>query len=218
MNPPYDDTDIVRQTVIDACRTMNARGINQGSSGNASVRVGDAMLITPSGIGYDRMTPDMIARIGLDDGAATGPMKPSTEWHFHRALYRAKPGIHAVVHAHPAHATAQAMTRRPIPACTYMIAAFGGHDVRVADYALFGTPALSDAVVAAMEGRQGCLMANHGATTTGESLDRALWRMEELETLARCYLLAGDAAHILSRSEIDEALAAFEDYGLKRLP
>jgi len=83
-----------------------------------------------------------------------------------------------------------------------------------------GTPALSDAVVAAMEGRQGCLMANHGATTTGETIERALWRMEELEHLARTYILSrmAGAPHILSDAEIEETLAAFEDYGLRRLP
>ncbi|QFU08036.1 L-fuculose phosphate aldolase [Rhodobacteraceae bacterium THAF1] len=218
MTPPYKDTTAVRQAVIDACLSMAMKGLNHGSSGNVSVRVDDTMLITPSGIAYDQMRPEMVATIKLQDGTASGPHKPSTEWHFHRALYHAKPGVHAVVHAHPTHATAQAMTRKPIPACTYMIAAFGGDDVRVAEYALFGTPALSDAVVAAMEGRQGCLMANHGAVVTGESLPRALWRMEELEALAKAYLLVGDAAHILSRAEIDETLAAFEDYGLKRLP
>ena len=218
MTPPYSDSQQVRQAIIDACLWMTAAGLNHGSSGNISVRIDDALLITPSGIGYDQMQPDMIARIDLQHGTASGPHKPSTEWHFHRALYLAKPGIHAVVHAPPAHAPAQAMTHKPIPACTYMIAAFGGDDVRVADYALFGTPALSDKVVAAMDGRQGCLMANHGAVVTGESLPRALWRMEELEAVAKSYLLAKDAAVILSREQIDDALAAFEEYGLRRLP
>ena len=220
MTGPYRDDEPTRRAVIDACLEMERRGINQGTSGNVSVRAGESMLITPSGIPYAAMEPGMIARMPLAGGPHEGPCKPSTEWHFHRALYRAKPGIHAVVHAHPAHATAVAMTGQPIPACHYMIAAFGGHDVRVADYALFGTEALSDAVVQAMEGRQGCLMASHGATTTGETLDKALWRMDELETLARGWILSKQAGtpRILSRTDIDETLAKFEDYGLRRLP
>lgn len=220
MTPPYDDTEALRRAVIDACLWLGARGLNQGTSGNVSVRAGAAMLITPSGIPYDAMEPEMIARLPLEGGAPEGPCKPSTEWHFHRALHRARPGIHAVVHAHPAHATALSMLRAPIPACHYMVAAFGGHDVPVAGYALFGTEALSAHVVKAMEDRQGCLMANHGATTTGESLEKALWRMEELEVLARGYILARQVGtpHILSREEIGATLAKFADYGLRRSP
>ncbi|SPJ25278.1 class II aldolase/adducin family protein [Palleronia abyssalis] len=216
----YDDTNEARQALIDACRAMEAKGLNQGTSGNASFRAGSTMVITPSGTPYDIMTPNMLVAIPLDGSPDPSGRKPSTEWHFHQALFNAKPGIQSVFHAHPAHATAQAMTRAPIPACHYMIAAFGGPDVRVADYARFGTQALSDAVVAAMEGRQGCLMANHGATTTGETIERALWRMEELEHLARTYILSrmAGAPHILSDAEIEETLAAFEDYGLRRLP
>jgi len=218
MTPPYADAEATRRAVVDACLWMGARGLNQGTSGNVSVRAGTAMLITPSAIPYDAMDPETVARVPLAGGAAEGPCKPSSEWHFHRALYRARPGIHAVVHAHPAHATALSMLRAPIPACHYMVAAFGGHDIPVAGYALFGTEALSSHVVAALQDRQGCLMANHGATTTGETLERALWRMEELEVLARGFILARQAGtpHLLSREEIDATLAKFEDYGPRR--
>lgn len=205
----------LRQAIIDGCRAMNRAGINQGTSGNISMRSGETMLITPSGVPYDEMTPDMVATVRLSDGAATGPCAPSSEWHFHRALLAARPDIHAVVHAHPPHATALAMARRPLPAAHYMVAAFGGHDVRLADYALFGTPELSTAMLSAMKGRQACLMANHGATTGGETLSRALWRMEELETLCRQYILslAAGGPHLLDEAEIDATLAKFADYG-----
>jgi L-fuculose-phosphate aldolase len=212
-----DDT-ATRQAIIDTCRAMESSGLIQGTSGNVSVRAGQGMLITPSGIASAAMTPEMIVDMPLDaDRApATGPA-PSSEWRFHQRLLRDKPDMGAVVHAHPAHCTALAINREPIPACHYMIAAFGGDSVPVAGYALFGGPELADAVAHAMHGRHGCLMANHGAVVVGETLDKALWRMTELEHLARVWILARSTGtpHILTRAEIDAALMAFRGYGPK---
>lgn len=210
------------QEVIETCREMNARGINQGTSGNVSVRTPAGMMITPSGVPYDRMTPEMLVHLPLQGPAparADG-LVPSTEWRFHQALMAARPDVSSVVHAHPVHCTALAMLRRPIPACHYMVAAFGGGDVPVAGYALFGSDTLSAHVVAAMRDRQACLMANHGALVVGDTLARALWRMEELETLARGYLAALSVGEpvLLSQAEIEAALAAFADYGLRQPP
>ncbi|KIC08471.1 fuculose phosphate aldolase [Leisingera sp. ANG-M1] len=218
MKPPYQDTAELRQAVIDACLEMNASGINQGTSGNVSVRAGDMMLITPSGVPYEKMHPEMLVRIPLE-GSPTpeGQLKPSTEWPFHLAILQAKESVNAVVHAHPVYCSALAMNRRPIPACHYMVAAFGGNDVPVADYALFGSQQLSDNITRVLQSRSACLMANHGAVSTGESLPRALWRMIELETLAKGYatsLTLGEP-HILSEEEMAEVIHAFRDYGLK---
>jgi L-fuculose-phosphate aldolase len=216
MTPPYTDTTDTRQAIIDACLRLNAEGINQGTSGNVSVRADEVMLITPSGVPYEDMAPDMIQRVPLaGDPTGTGPLKPSTEWRFHQALLAAKPEMHAVVHAHPAHCTALAQNRMTIPAVHYMVAAFGGHDVPLAGYALFGGEELARNVVNAMTDRHACLMANHGATVVGETLSKALWRMGELETLARGYILSLSigAPHLLDRLQIEEALAAFADYG-----
>ncbi|MFW8593156.1 class II aldolase/adducin family protein [Cribrihabitans neustonicus] len=218
MTPPYTDTPELRQAVIDTCLAMNAAGINQGTSGNISVRADGAMLITPSGVPYAQMAPEMLVRMPLDGSPPeAGQKKPSTEWPFHLAILTAKPQVHAVVHAHPVHCTALAMNRMTIPACHYMVAAFGGDDVPLADYALFGSKQLSDNILRALEGRSACLMANHGAVTTGESLARALWRMEELETLAKGYAasLAIGKPALLSAPEMAEVAAAFADYGLK---
>lgn len=218
MNVPHQDNGELRQAVIDACLQMNASGINQGTSGNISVRVGDQMLITPSGVPYEKMTPNMLVRMPLDGSAvAAGQLKPSTEWPFHLATLQAKPAVNAVIHAHPVYCSALAINRQAIPACHYMVAAFGGSDVPVADYALFGSRQLSDNITRVLQDRSACLMANHGALATGESLPRALWRMEELETLAKGYatsLTLGNP-HILSEAEMAEVIAAFSDYGLK---
>lgn len=220
MNAQPDSTAL-RQDVIDTCRAMNAAGVNQGTSGNVSVRTdANRMLITPSGVPYDAMTPAMIVSLplngGLDMPGTDGRLKPSTEWRFHKALLQARPDMMAVVHAHPVHCTALAMTRKPLPACHYMIAAFGGNDVRMAEYDLFGSAALARGVVAACTDRHGCLMANHGAVVMGETLAKGLWRMVELETLVQGYLLAQTAGGpvILSADEIAQALVEFESYGL----
>nr|WP_282103099.1 class II aldolase/adducin family protein [Leisingera sp. HS039] len=208
----------MRQTVIDACLEMNAMGINQGTSGNISVRAGDMMLITPSGVPYEKMTPKDLVKMPLDGSQSPdGQLKPSTEWPFHLAILQAKPAVNAVVHAHPVYCSALAMNRQAIPACHYMVAAFGGNDVPVADYALFGSRQLSDNITRSLQNRSACLMANHGAVATGESLPRALWRMGELEALAKGYAtsLTIGRPHILTETDMQEVTAAFADYGLK---
>lgn len=195
---------------------MGQVGLNQGTSGNISVRVDDGLLITPSAVPYAKMNPDMIVKLPLD-GPPTASQNPSTEWQFHQAVLQARPDAQAVVHAHPAHATAVAIQRRAIPAVHYMVAAFGGPNVPCTGYALFGSDDLSQMVKDAVQDRDGCLMANHGALTLGDTLDRALWRMQELETLARVMILAESSGTpvILSDAEINETLASFAGYGLR---
>jgi L-fuculose-phosphate aldolase len=212
----------LRQAIIGQCRQMNVSGLNQGTSGNISARHRDRLLITPSAVPYDEMTPEMIAAMPLDgpDGDWDGPLKPSTEWRFHLDLVRARPDIGAIVHTHAIYCTSLAIARRPIPAVHYMMAGFGGMDIRCADYATFGTEALSKAVLKAMEGRNACLMANHGMLATGETLEKAMWRAVELENLARQYfntLLIGGPA-LLDEGQIAEAAKSFGSYGLQRKP
>ena len=214
------DEATLRQTIVALCLEMNRSGLNQGTSGNISARCGARMLLTPSATPYDRMTPEMIAALPLDgDGTVwEGPLKPSTEWRFHRDILRSRPDAHAVVHAHPTFATTLAIARRAIPACHYMVAAFGGHDVRCSGYALYGTEALSREALAALDGRTACLLANHGIIAIGDSLEKAMWRAVELEALAKQYyysLQLEGGPVILSRAEIDEVLEGFASYGLR---
>ncbi|CAN7493044.1 class II aldolase/adducin family protein [Rhizobium sp. LjRoot98] len=209
----------VRQSIIDHCRKMNALGINQGTSGNISARYEDRMLITPSAAPYDEMTPDMIASLPLEGeyGAWDGPRKPSTEWRFHLDIMKSRPEVHAVIHTHAIYSTILAIAHKPIPACHYMIAAFGGDDVKVCDYARYGTKELSDNILKAMEGRTACLMANHGMLATGASLEKAMWAAVELETIAKQYyhaLLIGGPV-VLSAEEIAGVRKGFASYGLQ---
>ena len=216
------DETAARQAIIDACREMNATGLNQGTSGNISVRCGERMLVTPSATPYDAMTPEMIAALPLsadgdDRGAWEGPLKPSSEWRFHLDILRARPEIGAVVHAHPTFCTVLAMARKEIPAAHYMVAAFGGMDVRCARYETFGTAALSEAALEALEGRTACLLANHGMIALGETLEKGMWRAVELETLARQFyhsLLIGGPV-LLEEAKMQEVFAAFGSYGLQ---
>ena len=196
---------------------MNALGLNQGMSGNISVRAaGSDVLITPTALAYDLMQPDDIAVMRLDDpaGAWSGPRRPSSEWRMHRDILVARPEFGALVHAHPVTCTALAMMRRGIPPCHYMVATFGGEDVRCAGYATFGTAELSGLVVQALEERSACLMANHGMIACGRDLAQAMWRAVELEALARQYhacLTAGGPV-LLSGVEIEAAQAQFAAY------
>lgn len=213
------DEMALRAKIIDLCREMNATGLNQGTSGNISTRYGEHMLITPSGVPYHTMTPDMIARMAVDDdsGAWEGPCRPSSEWHFHRAILRSNDDFGAVVHTHSTFATVLSMSRTTIPACHYIIAAFGGNDVRCADYATYGTAELSDNIIRAMKDRSACLMANHGMVTAGADLDEAMWAAVELETLARQYYHARTAGelNVLPDEEVAVVREKFKDYGLR---
>lgn len=214
-----DETDI-RAAIVAQCRAMNASGLNQGTSGNISARHGARMLITPSAIPYDSMTPDMIASMPVEDNYGTweGPKKPSSEWRFHLDILRARPEVGAIVHTHSAFCTSLSIARKPIPPIHYMIAHFGGPDIRCADYALYGSAELSAHVLKAMEGRNGCLLANHGMIAAGKNLAQAMWLAVELETLARQYwhaLQIGGPA-LLSDEEVRQAAEKFgvTGYGL----
>jgi L-fuculose-phosphate aldolase len=212
----------LRLSIIAKARWMNASGLNQGSSGNISARSDGAMLITPSATPYDSMKPEMIATMPLagEYGAWTGPLKPSTEWRFHLDIMRARADVGAIVHTHSTYATVLAIARREIPAVHYMIAAFGGPNIRCAGYARYGTKELSDLAVRALEGRNGCLLANHGMIAVGPNLDKAMWLAVELETLARQYYLsrALEGRTVLSDAEIADVARDFASYGLKDPP
>jgi L-fuculose-phosphate aldolase len=210
------DKDLAkRHQIIDACREMNRLGINQGTSGNISLRHDDGMLITPTSVPYDAMRPDQIVFMKLDSGPGAG-QRPSSEWRFHRDILRAQPEVNAVVHAHPPFATILAIMGLEIPPVHYMIACAGGDTIRCAPYATFGTEELSRHAVAALEDRSACLLAHHGMIVTGSSLPRAMWLAVEVETLARQYhgCLQIGTPPLLSKAEIDNARTRIAGYGV----
>ena len=203
-----------RDALITTARAMNQSGLNRGTSGNLSLRHEDGMLITPSGVPYDELEPDAIVHVDAR-GEPRGGMRPSSEWRFHLDIYRARPEAQAILHAHPVHCTALACLNRPMPAFHYMVAVAGGRDMRCAPYATFGTQALSDHVLHALEGRRACLMANHGVLCFEATLPRALDLALEIEYLARTYLacLAAGEPVLLDDAEMERVLLRFADYG-----
>lgn len=213
------DEATLRQEIVEQARAMNALGINQGTSGNISARCGERMLITPSATPYETMQPEQIAAMRFKGkrGAWVGKLKPSTEWRFHFDILRGRPDAGAVVHSHATYCTTLAILRKPIPAVHYMIAAFGGTDVRCAPYATFGTAELAKHALKALEGRNACLLANHGMIVVGATLAKAMWLAVELETIAKQYCLALQLGEpvILSDAEIAETAKSFSTYGLQ---
>ncbi|RBP17678.1 L-fuculose-phosphate aldolase [Roseiarcus fermentans] len=209
-----------RQAVIDACRSMNTLGINQGTSGNISVRDGDGFLVTPTSMPYDEMQPEDLVRMGFD-ATVVGNGRPSTEWRFHLDILRARPEVNAIVHAHPIYSTTLAILERSIPPLHYMICAAGGDTIRCAPYATFGTQALSDNALAALQDRSACLLAHHGMIAVGGSLKSAMWLAVEVETLARQYLNClqlGREPPLLTSEEVANVAARIADYGLYSAP
>lgn len=218
------DETTLRRAVIDTAVAMNAAGINRGKSGNVSARHATAgftgYLITPSGLPYARTVPDDIVAMPLDgdEGAAIGRLPPSSEWRIHRDVYRARPEVGAIVHAHPPYATTLACHQRGIPAFHYMIAVAGDRDIRCAPYATFGTQELSAHAVAALAGRRACLLAHHGMLALGGDLESALALAVEVEALAEMYwhaLQLGEPPR-LDDAEMDRVIAKFATYGVKR--
>lgn len=209
----------LRADMVLACKQLEAAGLNRGASGNISVRHHDTMLITPTAVGYDVIEPDMMAKMSLsaDSESWDGPNEPSSEWRFHRDILRNRQDVSAVVHTHAPFSTILAIARKEIPAIHYMIAAFGGPNIRVADYARYGTDELSKNILNAMEGRNACLMANHGMVVAGPDLTRTLWLANELEALAHQYYhaLSIGGGHILSDAQISETAKGFETYGIR---
>ena len=181
----------LRQQLVAVGRRMNASGINQGTSGNLSVRIPGGMLITPSSLPYEQMEPaDLVALDLQGQPLEPHPRRPSSEWRLHADILASRPELQAVLHCHSIHATALACHGRAIPPFHYMTAVAGGDDIRCAPYATFGTAELSALAVQALEGRQACLLAQHGQVTVGSSLDQALRIAIEVETLAQMYLQA----------------------------
>jgi len=203
-----------RQSIIDACLRMNTLGINQGTSGNISLRHGDGMLITPTSTPYEAMQPEQIVHMHLD-GSYDPAQRPSSEWRFHRDILQARPDVNAVVHAHPPFSTMLAIMGLEIPPVHYMIACAGGDTIRCAPYATFGTQELSEYAVRALEDRRACLLAHHGMIAIGPSLSKAMWLAVEVETLARQYhaALQLGTPPLLSKEEIEKVRVRMAGYG-----
>jgi len=205
----------LRRAIVDACRRMNALGLNQGKAGNLSARVPGGLLVTPSGLAYDDMTPDDVVFMQLDGDVPAGQRKPSSEWRFHRDILAGREEVGAVLHNHAMFSTTLACLHLDIPAFHYMVAVAGGDTIRCAPYATFGTQALSDHALQALDGRKACLLANHGMIALGTTVADALDLAVEVETLAAQYwrVLQVGQPHVLPSDEMAVVLEKFKGYG-----
>jgi L-fuculose-phosphate aldolase len=206
----------LRRKMIDTCLRMNASGLNQGTSGNLSVRTGEGFLITPSSQPYEEMEPGDIVAMAFD-GTYEG-RRPSSEWRFHRDILKHRTDVDVVLHCHSTYATTLACHHRPIPAFHYMVGVAGGTTIRCADYATFGTQALSDAALRALEGRTACLLGQHGQIALGRTIEKAFWLATEVEALARIYVQALPMGEppVLDDAEMARVIAQMErmSYGM----
>jgi L-fuculose-phosphate aldolase len=204
----------VRMQLATAARRLAASGANTGASGNLSARVPHGYIVTASGLPNETAHPDDLVRMGEDWTHGGGRHAPSSEWRLHRDIYKTRPEVNAIVHAHSPYATTLACLRRPIPPFHYEVAFAGGADIRCGDYATFGTQELSNAALAALQGRRACLLANHGSVTLGASIEEALALAEKVEALARLYwqaLQVGEPALLdeVEMARVAEKLAAY---------
>lgn len=205
-----------RRAVIDTARAMSRSGLSPGRSGNVSCRWKGGMLITPTGMAYDVIRPRDIVFVNGDGAVpAKKSRKPSSEWRFHLAAYRARPDMHAVVHTHSLYATVLACAHKPIPAFHYMVAVAGGDSIPLVPYDTFGTETLAEHVANGLAQRNACLMANHGQIAVGKDLASALELAHEVEVLAEQYakVLTLGEAHILPDEEMARVLERFKTYG-----
>ncbi|MFB7497740.1 class II aldolase/adducin family protein [Streptomyces sp. NPDC056161] len=201
--------------LVAAARRTVSDGLVVGTSGNVSVRVGDLVLVTPSGVPYDRLTPDDVTGVDLDGRQVLGTLAPTSELPMHLAVYRAT-DARAVVHTHALYATAVSTLVGELPAIHYMSAALGG-PVRVAPYATYGTEELAGNMLRALDGRSGCLLRNHGAITHGTTLDQAYDRTAQLEWMCRLWLTAssvpGHTPTLLTPAQLAQAADRLRGYG-----
>lgn len=204
----------MRAELLAIAQELATLGLNKGTSGNVSVRHEDGFLITPSGMDIAEMQTSSMVMMSMD-GTPQSTGKPSSEWRFHRDIYQAKPHVGAVIHTHSMFATTLACLQKDIPPFHYMIAMAGGDNIPCAPYALFGTQALSDGAIAALEDRKACLLANHGMIATGRDLKQALAITQEVETLCEQYWRALQIGqpYILSQQEMTEVFEQFKGYG-----
>jgi len=212
------DEQRLRLDLVQTMQAMAARGLNRGTSGNASVRCGEQLLITPSGVVPERLTPEGVVLIDREGRAADGALKPSSEWRMHWGVLEGRPDARAVVHCHSRHATILACAGRSVPAIHYMVAAAGRSDIPLAPYRTFGSAELAEAVVETLQGGRACLMANHGQIAIGPSLSRALAIAEEVEEQAAVYwgALAIGGPKLLDELEMAAVLQQFSHYGQRR--
>lgn len=207
-----------KKNIINVVKKLNQLNLNHAATGNVSVRNGKKFLITPSGTVTEDLNEKLIVSCDLnitDQEVKRLTPTPSSEWHFHQAIYQARPDINAIIHTHSVYASAVSVLREKIPPFHYMIAMFGANEILCADYALFGTKSLSKNIIKSLGNRYAVLLSNHGSIVVGKDLKHAFYLIQELEHLAHQFIELKKVGkmHLLSTKEMKEVHSQFSSYG-----
>ena len=204
----------LRSELIKYSQMLNTKKISALRSGNVSVRFENGFLITPSGVKYSSLKSKDIVFVSLKGNFDKKKGIPSSEWKFHQDIYLNKKDAKAIVHAHSTNATAVASHNKSIPAFHYMVAMAGGHDIKCAKYATYGTRELSKNILKALKGRKACLISNHGQIAFEENLPKAFELAEEVENISLQYItsLKLGKPKILSLKEMKKVLSKAKNY------
>jgi L-fuculose-phosphate aldolase len=207
----------LREELVAVMQRMDASGLNRGTTGNASVRAGDALLITPTSVPAEELTPEAIVQLDAQGEPVDPARRPSSEWQMHLGIYMRRPDVRAVVHCHSRFASILACCGRAIPSLHYMVGVSGRSTIPMAPYACFGSVELAERVIEALDGGFACLMANHGQIAIGHSLRRAFAIALEVEEQSAIYWgsLAIGGPKLLSDEQMTEVFARFKNYGIK---
>ena len=210
----------IQEKICDISNKLIQEGLNHAATGNISVRLDDHFYITPSGTVSENLKPIDIVKCPLsldEEFIQTMPQRPSSEWHFHKRIYEERSDVNAIIHTHSVFASTLSVLRKNIPSFHYMIALFGGKEVRCGTYKLFGSKELSEEVIKSLGSLKACLMANHGAIVVSADIDDAYFLAQELEHLSQQYieLLKIGELNLLSDDEMDKVIHKFQGYGPK---
>ena len=205
-----------REQVIEYSLKLLSEGLTNGTAGNVSIfnREEGLVAISPTGVNYSELTPEMISIVDLEGKLIEG-LKPSSELEMHMILYRNREDVNAVIHTHPVYTTVLACLRQDLPAIDYMIAVTGATKVRCAEYASYGTKELAENAYKAMGSSLAVILANHGLTTAGKDIANAFNITVQVEYISNLYIKAKNIGEpiILPDDEMNSMLERFKTYG-----
>ena len=205
-----------REQVIEYSLKLLSEGLTNGTAGNVSIfnREEGLVAISPTGVNYSELTPEMISIVDLEGKLIEG-LKPSSELEMHMILYRNREDVNAVIHTHPVYTTVLACLRQDLPAIDYMIAVTGATKVRCAEYASYGTKELAENAYKAMGSSLAVILANHGLTTAGKDIANAFNITVQVEYISNLYIKARNIGEpiILPDNDMNSMLESFKTYG-----
>jgi L-fuculose-phosphate aldolase len=208
----------IKRDIVEVGRRVYARGYVASNDGNISARVDEKrVMITPTGISKGFMTPEDMLLVDMDGKVLSGTRKPSSEMFMHLAVYKNRPDIWGVCHAHPPYATGFAVAGIPLDKCILpeVVIVLGG--IPIVEYGTPGTEEFFRPVLKILDKYDAFLLANHGALTIGKDLFNAYYKMETLEHFAHIAFVAQQLGHmnVLNREQVQKLTDLRQKFGIK---